>query len=234
MFCAEWALVKVEFQAATVLPLKCKCWHCDECRPGRTRRLVEEAKAGAPTLFITLTSRRRPSLTPSQAAQALVVCWRRIRREYMAEHGKGSMPFLAVFEATKKGWPHIHIVARAPWLSQKWLKKRMRELHNSPHVDVRRVQGLEKVAAYVSKYVGKNPHRFAGVKRYWRSLDYLLPPPEEPYDVWDDCPSWHVLKRFWLNVAEDLIDAGYRVLWEDREVPPWRSSPSEWRARCPP
>jgi len=219
MFCAEWALVKFSLDKATVIPLLCKCWHCDTCRPGRTRRLVEEAKTGAPTLFITLTSRRRASLTADQAAQALVMCWRKIRREYVKEHGKGSLPFLCVFEATKKGWPHIHIVARAKWLSQKWLKKRMAELHNSPHVDVRRVHGVSKVASYISKYISKNPHRFAGVKRYWRSLDYLLPPPETPYDPWDDVPWWRVDRRQWYCVVSDLIRDGWRVDCEWSQYP---------------
>lgn len=223
MFCSEWSIVKRAGSTAHVLPLKCKCWHCDECRPGRTRRLVEEAKAGGPTLFITLTSRRRPDLTPSQAAQALVASWRIIRRQYIKEHGKGTMPFLAVFEATKKGWPHIHIVARAKWLSQKWLSKRMATLIDSPHVDVRRVHGKSKVAAYVSKYVGKNPHRFAGVKRYWRSLDYLLPPLETPYDPWDDCPSWEVIRTFWLFLACELKRDGWKV------EAPWSECPTRHR-----
>jgi len=105
MFCAEWALVKIQFRTATVLPLKCKCWTCDECRPGRTKRLVEEAKSGKPTIFITLTSRKRASLTASQAAVLLAHAWRQVRHEYIREHGKGSLAFLAVFEETKRGWP---------------------------------------------------------------------------------------------------------------------------------
>jgi len=227
MFCSEWALVKTEFRTATVIPLKCKCWTCDDCRPGRTRRLVEEAKRGAPTLFITLTSKRRASLTPSQAAQALVDAWRIVRREYIREHGKGALAFLAVFEATKKGWPHLHIVARCRWLNQRWLSARMAELHDSPVVDVRRVHGQSKVAAYVSKYVGKNPHRFAGVKRYWRSLDYLFPVAETPYDPWDDCPLWHVEQRYWLFVADDMQAAGYEVESPWDEAPAWLQRPRE-------
>jgi len=187
----------------------------------RVRRLVEEAKAGGPTLFITLTSRRRASLTPAQAARALVVAWRQVRREYIREHGKGTLEFLTVFEATKKGWPHLHIVARCKWLSQKWLSKRMASLHGSPVVDVRRVHDRSKVAAYVSKYVGKNPHRFEGVKRYWRSKGYLLPPIETPYDAWEDCPSWEVHRQLWWSVAVDLVAAGWRVECNWAEVPPW-------------
>lgn len=223
MFCSEWALVKINFRTATVLPLKCKCWHCDECRPGRTRRLVEDAKAGAPTLFITLTSKRRADLTPSQAAVHLAHAWRQLRREYVREHGKGSLAFLAVFEATKKGWPHLHIVARCKWLDQKWLSARMAALHNSPVVDVRRVHSQSKVTAYVSKYVGKNPHRFTGVKRYWRSLDYFFPVAEKPYDTYDDCPFWHVEHSRWEHVADDFQDQGFIVIdFTGSERAQWR------------
>jgi len=211
VYCAEWALVKHQSQHVTVLPLMCKCWTCDECRPGRTRRLVEEAKAGAPTIFITLTSRRRAHLTPSEAAVELVWAWRIIRRQYVREHGKGSLPFFAVFEATKRGWPHIHIVARCKWLSQKWLRKRMTELIDSPVQDVRQVYGLNKVAWYVSKYISKNPHRFEGVKRYWRSLDYLTPPADTDQDEEAEIPYWHVIKRYWQFVASDLSEQGWIV-----------------------
>ncbi len=234
MFCSEWALVKVTFKSAHVLPLKCKCWTCDECRPGRTRRVVEEAKSGNPTFFITLTHRRRPGLTPSEAAEELVVAWRKIRRSYEKKHGKGSVAFMAVFEATKKGWPHIHIVARCKSFKEMWLRKKMRKLLNSPVVCVRRIHGKSKIAAYVTKYIGKNPHRFKGTKRYWRSLDYLLPPADEPYDEWDDIPYWHVEQRFWLFVAQDLHDAGYTVKAPWDQAPTYLKEPSQWQARCPP
>jgi len=221
MFCAEWALVKIQFQAATVLPLKCKCWTCDECRPGRTKRLVEEAKSGKPTIFITLTSKKRASLTASQAAVLLAHAWRQVRKEYIREHGKGSLAFFAVFEETKRGWPHLHIVARCKWLDQRWLSRRMRALHDSPVVDVRKIHGLRKVAAYVSKYIGKNPHRFVGVKRYWRSLDYLIRPDEDDADPWGEIPDWTVVQRFWLFVAQDLLADGWEVDTQGARAPPW-------------
>jgi len=209
MFCAEWSLVKHRGQEVTVIPLRCKCWHCDECRPIRARGLVADAVAGHPTIFITLTSRKREDRTPSQAARELVTAWRKVRREYVKEHGKGTLAFLAVFEATKRGWPHLHIVARCKWLSQKWLSRRMADLHDSPVVDVRRVTGMSKIARYVSKYIGKNPHRFQGVKRYWRSLDYL----EASGGLDEDDPStwayWEIEKwPFWM-VVKGLLEDGY-------------------------
>jgi len=220
MFCGEWSLVKRHGNGATVLPLKCKCWTCDECRPMRTKRLVEEAKRGKPNTFVTLTSRRRRGLTRDEAAVAIVRAFRILRREYIREHGKGSFPFLAVFEETKRGWPHVHMVCRTKWISRKWLKKRMGELTDSPVVHVRRVKGLRKVASYITKYISKNPHRFAGVKRYWRSLDYLLPPAEDDDDPWLEVPVWHIVQRFWEFVAEDLQAAGWRVNEAPRRLPP--------------
>jgi len=218
MFCSEWSLVKQEFPNITVMPLRCRCWHCDECRPGRTKRLVEEAKTGLPTLFITLTSRRRADRTPEWAARELVKCWRNLRRQYVYKHGKGSIPFLCVFEATKKGWPHLHIVARAPWVSHKWLKKEMGRMHDSPIVDVRRVQGLAKVAHYISKYISKNPHRFEGVKRYWRSLDFLLPCLDpEPFKLLAP-DGWQIIKQNWREYAAECEAEGLAAEWGRYQV----------------
>jgi len=218
MFCSEWSLVKQEFPTITVMPLRCNCWHCHDCRPGRTKRLVAEAKSGLPTLFITLTSRRRPDRSPSWAARELVKCWRNLRRQYVYKHGKGTIPFLCVFEATKKGWPHLHIVARTKWVSQKWLSKEMARMHDSPIVDVRLVTGVGKVAHYISKYISKNPERFEGVKRYWRSLDFLLP---------DLClgpfklvapDGWQIVRANWVEYGQECEASGLAAEWGRNQV----------------
>ncbi len=213
MLCGEGTLVKNERHQITLSPLPCKCWYCDECRPGRTARLAAEAKAGNPDLFITLTSRRRPDLTPDQAAHFMVIAWRDVRRAYVAEHGPGSLPFLAVFERTKKGWPHIHIVARCKWLDQKWLSDQMRRLIGSPVVDVRRVYGTRKVAAYITKYLAKNPERFDGCKRYWRSLDYLEPEAQAALDPDEPLVTWEKLDTPWQETAAAFERAGFAVAY---------------------
>ncbi len=226
MFCSEWSLVKQEFPGLTVMPLRCGCWSCDECEGPRRARLIREAKSGLPTLFITLTSRRRKDRTPSWAAQELVRAWRLIRRQYVRKHGPGSLPFLAVFEETKRGWPHLHIVARCKWLDQKWLSAQMLRLHDSPIVDVRRVDGLGKVAHYITKYIGKNPQRFEGVKRYWRSLDYLDADPEDgPFDLVAP-DGWRIEKVNWMEYAASCEAAGFAAEYERTQVHLiWRGPP---------
>jgi len=211
MLCSEWALVKHGSADLTILPLRCKCWSCDLCRPLRHARLVREAQAGKPDLFVTLTSVYKPGRCPHMAARALARAWRVVRREYVTKHGKGSLPFLCVFEATKNGWPHIHIVARCKWLEKRWLRKRMEKLIGAKVVDVRRVRRSKSVARYVAKYIGKETQRFEGVKRYWRSLDYLLPPPDTDEEDADPCEYWTVSRFNWLTEAAYYQSIGYSL-----------------------
>jgi len=218
MLCGEWALVKRSYPAMTIMPLRCKCWTCETCRPLRAARLVHEARAGRPNTFITLTTRRFPGGCPHYAARRLSRAWRQVRREYVAAHGKGSLAFLTVFEATKQGWPHLHIVARCKWIDQGWLSKRMGALIGAPIVDVRRIKGLKEVAAYVAKYIGKNPHRFAGTKRYWRSLDFLLPPEEPEEEEADPCAYFEVSRFNWLSEVRMYVAEGWRATFDRNEA----------------
>lgn len=209
MFCQEWSLVKHRGPEITVIPLRCKCWTCEDCRPLRKARLIAEAQAGRPTIFITLTSRRREDRSPSWAAQELVKAWRKIRRQYVKDHGLGTLAFLAVFEATKKGWPHLHIVARSKWVDQDWLSKRMADLHDSPIVWVKAITDTKKIAHYVSKYLGKNPHRFEGVKRYWRSLDYLASSGGLDEDDPLTWAYWTIEKWRFLTIVRGFLQDGW-------------------------
>lgn len=211
MFCRDLCIVKTQDRVHEVFPLKCKCWSCPDCRPDRTKRLMYEARLGKPNLFITLTSRNVAGGDPSAAARDLVSAWRTVRAEYMEEHGLKSLPFLAVFEETKRGWPHVHIVARCGWLSQKWLSKRMGELTGSPVCWVNRLTSARKVARYVTKYIGKNPHRFDGTKRYWRSLDYLKPEPEQEEKPRSTHVRWERIDCSWLKMATEFERVGFLV-----------------------
>jgi len=213
MFCAEWSLVKRLQPGLIVIPLRCRCWSCEYCRPWRAAQLIRDAKAGKPNLFITLTSRYQTNRSPDQAARDLAHAWRKVRLEYLAKNGPGSLPFLAVFEATKRGWPHLHIVARARWVDQGWLSKRMAALVGSPVVDVRRVKGVGQLAAYVAKYIGKDPHRFAGTKRYWRSRDYLKPEAAAGTGDGGEAETWKVVAQNWLTYAEETVALGFAVVY---------------------
>lgn len=224
MLCSEWSLVNHQPTEITVVPLRCHCWHCDECRPIRTARLVEEAKAGLPNLFVTLTIKNPGHGSPDEAAVRLAHAWREVRRLYVKEHGKGSIPFLAVFERTKKGWPHIHIVARCRWLDQEWLAEVLDDLIDSPVCWVERIHGKSKIASYITKYISKNPERFTGVKRYWRSLDYLFPPDPEDEPARARGAAWEIERIEWRFLARCIALGDLWIRWDDKKatVLPWR------------
>lgn len=173
MLCCELCLVKRNPKSPEATLLRCRSWTCEQCVDYRRRQLKRLARAGKPTSFITLTSRATDDETADERAQKMVRAWRLIVKRAKRQFHLKRLPYLTVIEATKKGEPHLHILARVKWLPQKWLSAQCDELLNAPVVWIERINAAAKIAAYVAKYIGKAPHKFSGVKRYWRSLDYI-------------------------------------------------------------
>ncbi len=214
MLCSEGSIVNHGIDCARAVTLKCRAWTCDLCHDDRRRQLVALAKAGQPTTFITLTSNPSRPGTPASRARGLADAWRTIvKRACRKYHYKG-FAYFCVLEATKKGEPHLHILARVKWIDQRWLSRQMRELTGAPIVDIRMVKSAGEIAAYVGKYVGKAPHRFETCKRYWttRSWNLVKPDPLELAGDWFD--SWKVCKRSLAYLREDWEGRGWEVALE--------------------
>lgn len=173
MLCSEETLVNSDARQGVAVTLRCKRWSCEICRPFNKRAVVRKAVEGRPTLFITLTVNPRHGADQDERARQLVKAWRTIRRRATKKYRYKSIPFIAVFEKTKRGEPHLHILARCAWLDQRWLSAQASEEIDAPIVDVRKVTGEKQAACYCAKYVGKDPHVFRGTKRFWSSLDWL-------------------------------------------------------------
>jgi hypothetical protein len=137
------------------------------------------------------------------------------------------LPFLAVVEATKLGWPHLHILLRSIWLDQKLISKWMGELHDSPNVYIERIDNKARVNAYVAKYAGKAAHKFGTTKRYWKSRDYELRDVDE-FKKRKGVPSgwlinqealWHWLLRLSQDGWIVKRESKYRATAVPREGP---------------
>lgn len=225
-------IVKQKAGKLTVLRLRCKSWNCADCCKIRRRKLVAEAMEGKPTRFITLTVNPNWFDSPEDRASRLVKAWRLVRRRFLALRPTHTLEFLAVFELTKKGEPHLHIVARGSFIPQKWLSKQMDKEIGAPVVDVRSVKGGREVARYVSKYVSKRNIKIGSLKRYWRSIKYLEKSAAAKRRERNagarffilDCHYWAYVKRL-QSSAERLIAIGdeFSVCeWPDaRGAPPW-------------
>lgn len=202
--CGEACLVNHGISKVRAVTLRCRAWSCEYCAPWRCGRLIGLAKSGKPNSFITLTVNPSSGVDQEARARALVDAWRVVVRRAKRRYGYKSIPYLCVFEATKAGEPHLHILARCQWIDQEWLSNQMKTLIDAPIVDIRRINGARHVAHYVSKYVGKGPGQFGTCKRYWHTRDYPLDRPEKPpLDR-----SWNSL---WVIIDTPLCEL--RALW---------------------
>ncbi len=148
------------------------------------------ARSGSPNTFVTLTVNPAYGASPARRARSLARAWPKVVKAAKKKYGYKSIPYLCVFEATKKGEPHLHILCRVKWIDQRWLSDQMRRLINAPIVDIRRVRSPGQAAHYISKYVGKEPGHFESCKRYWRTQDYELTKYECPTIEGDWSEQW--------------------------------------------
>jgi hypothetical protein len=193
--------------------LRCKRWSCPICAPRCRKEVIRKGKAGAPNAFITLTCNPALYECAEDAARALKDGWVALRKRIKRRYPGKTIPFLAVFERTKRGWPHLHILVRAPWIDQKWLSEAWREITGAFIVDIRKIDNEGRAASYVAKYIGKDPHVFMGCKRWWRSHDYDLGNDEkEPFVTFGS--RWEEVRSPLATVKRNLQQQGYYITEE--------------------
>lgn len=174
---------------------------------------------GNPSTFITLTVNPAHGQSPEGRARELVNAWRIVVKRARRKFTKAALEYLAVFEETKKGEPHLHIVCRAPYIPQPWLSEQMNELIEAPIVDIRRVGSKAGVAKYVAKYVAKGPTTFGTLKRYWSSSGYDLLKAEKAAEDHRSKGHWSVVQDPIFVIAERWRALWRRVEWiSDREI----------------
>lgn len=234
MLCTELTLVCKGPNFLWAEPLRCRSWGCDNCQPMRRSQLIALGLSGNPTSFITLTSSPETADEPVEAARRLVTAWRAIRKEACKRYGYKSLPFLAVFEATEAGRPHLHILARCPWIDQDWLSKLCDVLIAAPIVWIERVKDTKRAAAYVAKYCGKEPERFGTLKRYWTSKDWQPADDGEHPGHRGLTGKWSVVRERYDHFLDIYERLGYLVTREEEGAhlqppgPPPRAPPSDY------
>lgn len=212
MLCRDTSLVNTYPDRLTARPICCRSWNCDFCRPARKKRVCREAAAGNPQIMVTLTVTPRWGRDKVDRAKGLVAAWRdfvKIAKEY---HKYPDIPYFVVFEATKKGEPHLHILCRVPYISHKLLSEFMGARMKAPNVWIDECTSNRNAARYVAKYIGKAPGKFGTCKRYWQTRSWQTPKEEDEYGGFrkGDTPE-----RSRLSVDEWIIWArqvGYPVV----------------------
>lgn len=215
--------------------LSCNRWTCDECRPKRLAKLKRLAQSGRPTTMITLTCRHSSYESPDAAAQRLVQAWRLVLQRAKREGLAARIEYLCVFEEHKSGWPHLHILCRAPYLSHSWLSARMEEYADGPNVWIAQVKSARSASRYVAKYVSKGPGRFGGCKRYWRSQHYQIDEIDPYTPGAEDGPCWFYTPASLGELADAYRAQGWHVVAVENggwlAVPPSLDAPlCQWQA----
>lgn len=209
--CREATLVKTTDREVYLRCLECRSWGCEHCGPKRARQLRGKIRAGLPNRFITLTINPQVGEGPEDRLKKLSHAWRLIVQRLRRAKPNDTIDYFAVVEATERGEPHLHILGRLPYVHQSVLSEWMKELADSPIVDIRAVRSVRKAALYVSKYVTKSLVRFGTSKRYWCSQTYELKD-GSPYEP--PTPSlfrWQLDERHIDRVIRELAFRGYGV-----------------------
>ncbi len=211
MLCSECSLVNNGDRKERAITLYCKSWKCPICLPKRRNKLTREAAAGEGTRFITLPTKPGRPEDADLEAKRQGQAFRILMRYYRKMHPNEDIAFFAVREATKQGWPHLHVIVRGPFLKQRWLSKIWGRLTGSFVVHIRFVDKGRNAAKYLAKYIGKDPHRFGKTKRYWYSRNWFDPvPPRKRRDrAWDR--KWRIVREGVGARAWRLILQGWRV-----------------------
>jgi len=210
--CSELALVKNCDEAVFARCLRCRSWGCDSCAEMRRSLLMAQAHAGAPNRFMTLTVNPSVGESPTDRRRLLSLAFANLVKRIRRLKPKVEFEYLAACEETKAGEPHLHVLVRSPYLPQSWISDQMRDLLDSPIVDIRAINSAKKAVQYVAKYITKAPAQFAAFKRYWMSRNWL---PEGWADWEPDTPTavkWRVVGR---SLGELLAIAS-------RAAVPWR------------
>lgn len=207
--CTSWTVVKQQGVNLRLAHLKCKRWSCKRCARTNKKRLKWIARNGHPQRFITLTAHKESADTTGGRARELVRAWREIRRRYSKKWTGAKIEFLAIFEKTKKGEPHLHIMVRSNFIEKHWLSSQMDSLTGSPICHIRKIDSSAMAANYVSKYIAKDPTRFAGTKRFWRSMGYFIQNQMEEGKE-EIIPSrWHLVRQKPSTIVPPLTKMGF-------------------------
>lgn len=182
--CGNWtAIATAEDGVILAVPLRCHSWACPQCAKHQKRRLLERLTGVKVYSLLTLTCNTAHFPDRLQAfeqmSKAVNLLFKRLRRSFP----QADIQYFLIWETTSRGWPHAHLLLRAPFIPQAHLSSLWAELAGSPIVDVRRIHDPDSVVSYIAKYLSKRLDAPPGFKRHRcsrRFLDEVLVDPRDP------------------------------------------------------
>ncbi len=237
---------------AVIIPLPCKSWDCPVCGPRKRAAWIRRLAAGKPTREMTLTCPVGKFPHPIAAAVAMKSAWTKvvvaIRKHYK------NFEYAMVWELTKKHVPHVHILFRGTYVSQKWLSGFWDKHGIGPIVYIQKITEHGLHAAHACKYLaksnGQSAMALAPLRVIQVSQNYCLEKSEPKVKTrypgflwtWDKRSPGEVLRAFkehelFLSSEEDEVGTvavsmvGHPASSDELQAPElWIA----WPGLCPP
>lgn len=133
----------------------------------RARARVRRLACANPQLnkFFTLTFAE--NVTDLKYANNQFSCFIRRLNRYLDKIGKDRMQYIAVVEFQKRGAIHYHLLCNLPFISA----KKLQEIWQNGFVKINKIDDVDNVGAYVTKYMSKDneDERLVGNRCYFTS-----------------------------------------------------------------
>jgi len=155
------------------VPLRCRSWRCPPCARWMKRRLSRILEGVSANRLITLTCNPGHWESVDDAYRLMSVGIAHLVKRIKRKWPNATFEYFMVWEATKHGWPHVHMVARGPYIPQKWLSQQWLDLTGAFIVDIRDVDNARPLASYLAKYLSKELTAPPAMKRYRCSRHFL-------------------------------------------------------------
>jgi hypothetical protein len=173
MRCDEATLLGEAGGHGIAVSRRCRCWQCNLCGPINQAKLWRMGVELRPTLALTVTVNPHWFNTPAERAQRASAAFSAFRRHLRRRTGE-KLDFVATFETTVRGEPHLHVALRCKSLSARALGRLlstwMARAIGAPNVKVRAIYDVAGWANYMSKA----PAKFDSCRRYWTSRGWRV------------------------------------------------------------
>ena len=115
------------------------------------QRVMSGLEKGGELRLVTLTSSEE---APNDIKHSFSKLVKRMRRRGLVRD------YIRVIELTERGYFHIHMIYRGHYIAQRELSREWQDIHQSPIVDIRKVDmrpnSKRRVGNYLAKYMSKD------------------------------------------------------------------------------
>lgn len=140
-------------------------------------RLANANFTGKDVRFLTLTFRE--NLQDIEKANKIFNLFIKNLNYRLKKAGKPAIKYLVVIEFQKRGAIHYHALTKMSYTRVEIIRECWRKASKEygGNIDIKRVDRVDNVGAYISKYMSKNNEdlRLSGKKQYWSSRGLKKP-----------------------------------------------------------